>query len=144
MQIHRSLLGTSAGGKLIDYKELPNLLQRLSSKNLLLITRRPPEALNNPNGKVIWISKVDHPNAIHPSRMHALEQTVWESLKGGETDGVILDALEYLMVEHGTEPVLKLVGKLRDMAVYNDKEFYVTVSNGLDDRFLALLKRIVE
>ena len=144
MQIHRSLSGTSAGGKLIDYKDRPNLLQRLSSKNLLLITRRPPEALNNPNGKVIWISRVDHPNAIHPSRMHALEQTVWESLKGGETDGIILDALEYLMVEHGTEPVLKLVGKLRDMAVYNDKEFYVTVSNGLDDRFLALLKRIVE
>jgi len=132
-----------SGARIIDYRALPKLLDRFSGKKVLLITRRPPNHLNDVNGEVIWISKVEHPQAVHPSRMHAIEQITWESLNNG-TDGVILDALEYLMVEHGIEKTLKFVGKLRDMAMYKNKEFYVTISDGLDEKVLALLRRIVE
>lgn len=127
----------------IDYKALPKLLNRFSGKNVLLITRRHPDHIKDVNGEIIWISKTNHPKAVHPSRLHAIEQITWESLNNG-VDGVILDALEYLMVEHGIEKTLKFVGKLRDMTMYKNRNFYVTISDGLDEKVLALLRRIVE
>jgi|GEM_PF-1572703 len=143
----RPLLRTSPAApsesRIIDYRSLPKLLNKLSDREVLLITRRTPDNVGEINGRVIWVSKVEHPNAIHPSRIHAIEQITWDSLDNG-VDTIIFDALEYMMIEHGIEKTLKFVGKLRDMAVYKNKEFYVTVSDGIDDKVLALLKRIVE
>ncbi len=139
----RTFSKASTEKRVVDYRALPKLLRRFSGREVLLITRRHPDYIKDVKGEVIWISKADHPKAVPPSRMHAIEQITWESLNNG-VEGVIFDALEYLMVEHGVETTLKFVGKLRDMAMYKDKEFYVTISEGLDEKALALLKRIVE
>nr|WP_232461996.1 DUF835 domain-containing protein [Thermococcus siculi] len=108
-----------------------------------MITRRAPSELNGHNVNHIWVTKVPHPNAVPPTRLHVIEQMVWEQIQRENTD-VILDAIEYLMIENGVEPTLRFVGKLRDMTVMSDLDFYVTVSDGLDRRIINILRRIVE
>lgn len=91
----------------------------------------------------MWVTKVPHPEAVPPTKLHVIEQIIWNQLNKTASD-VILDAFEYLMIENGVEPTLRFVGKMRDMTLMRDSEFYVTVSNGLDERVLNILRRIVE
>ncbi len=97
-----------------------------------------------PNVRKVWVTKVPHPEAVPPTKLHVIEQIIWNQLNKTASD-VILDAFEYLMIENGgVEPTLRFVGKMRDMTLMRDSEFYVTVSNGLDERVLNILRRIVE
>ncbi|WP_367884487.1 DUF835 domain-containing protein [Thermococcus sp. JCM 11816] len=92
----------------------------------------------------IWVSKAEHPKAVKPTDLHILESIIWRELQNG-TKSVILDALEYLMIENGVERALRFVGKLRDMAILTGATFYVTVSEGgIDEKTRAMLRRIVE
>ncbi|NJE85716.1 DUF835 domain-containing protein [Thermococcus sp. CX2] len=131
------------GPRIINYRYLNEVLKRDPDRIKILITRKPPFDIMGNNIYQIWLTKVPHSNAVHPSRLHVIEQMVWEHLQNGKVD-VILDAVEYLMIEHGVEPTLRFVSKLRDMALLMDSNFYVTVSDGLDNKVLILLKRIVE
>ena len=131
------------GSRVVDYRHLERLLQESNHRKKLVITRRAPSELNGHNVDYIWVTKVPHPNAVPPSRLHVIEQIVWEQLQKENTD-VILDAIEYLIIENGVEPTLRFVGKLRDMVLMNDRDFYVTVSDGLDGRIINMLRRIVE
>ncbi|WP_257719862.1 DUF835 domain-containing protein [Thermococcus cleftensis] len=134
---------TYEGSRVVDYRRLNELLQRNKRRRKLLITRKPPVELDKHNVHPIWVTKIPHPNAVSPSRLHAIEQMVWEQLQQGEAD-VILDAIEYLMIENGVEPTLRFVSKLRDMALLANSDFYVTISDGIDDRVRNILRRIVE
>ncbi|AMQ17674.1 DUF835 domain-containing protein [Thermococcus peptonophilus] len=127
---------------IIDYRELDRLLTQDSYKKLL-ITRRPIVNSTPSDVVLIWVSKAGHPRAIKPTDLHILESIVWKELQNG-TKSVILDALEYLIIENGLESALRFVGKLRDIAILNGAKFYVTVSEGIDEKTRAMLRRIVE
>jgi len=127
----------------VDYRALPKLLQGLSNGQVLLITRQRPEEVKHSHVNVIWVTKVSHPRAVHPTHLHMIEQTVWDQLQK-EGSHVIIDAIEYLMIENGVEKTLRFIGKLRDMALLQNSRFYVTVSEGVDEKTVALLRRIVE
>jgi hypothetical protein len=129
--------------RILDYRRLNDILVRNPKRGKILITRRAPFEVSAPNVYQIWITKVSHPNAVHPSRLHVIEQIVWDRLQNEKSD-VVLDAVEYLMIENGVEPTLRFVSKIRDMAVMKNSNFYVTVSDGLDNRLLNVLRRIVE
>ena len=131
------------GSRVIDYRRLKSILRKDSRYKKLVITRRSPSEFEGHNINYIWITKVSHPNAVSPSRLHVIEQMVWEQLQMENTD-VILDAVEYLIIENGVESTLRFVGKLRDMALMKGRNFYVTVSDGLDSRILNMLRRIIE
>lgn len=133
---------TSNQGPVVDYRELDRLLAQGGYKKLL-ITRQP--IINSAPSDVvpIWVSKAEHPKAVKPTDLHILESIIWRELQNG-TKSVILDALEYLMIENGVERALRFVGKLRDMAILTGATFYVTVSEGIDEKTRAMLRRIVE
>ncbi|ASJ09548.1 hypothetical protein A3L11_10015 [Thermococcus siculi] len=131
------------GSRVVDYRRLEDILRKNRHRKKIVITRRAPSELNGHNVNHIWVTKVPHPNAVPPTRLHVIEQMVWEQIQRENTD-VILDAIEYLMIENGVEPTLRFVGKLRDMTVMSDLDFYVTVSDGLDRRIINILRRIVE
>ncbi len=131
------------GSRIVNYRDLKDILFRDVSREKILITRRAPFEVNAPNVYQIWVTKVSHPNAVLPTRLHVIEQIVWDRLQERGSD-VVLDALEYLMIENGVEPTLRFVGRLRDMTVMNRSNFYVTVSDGIDDKVLNILRRIVE
>ncbi|NJE04944.1 DUF835 domain-containing protein [Thermococcus sp. M36] len=129
--------------RVIDYRRLGELLQANGDRKKLLITRKPPCEIRAENIQQIWLTKISHPQGVPPSRLHAIEQRVWEQLREGEAD-VILDAVEYLILENGVESTLRFVSKIRDMAVINGCEFYVTVGEGLEPIVVNILKKIVD
>ncbi|WP_258083972.1 DUF835 domain-containing protein [Thermococcus thermotolerans] len=131
------------GSRVIDYRRLDDVLAKNPQRGKILITRRPPFEVKAPNVYQVWITKVSHPKAVHPSRLHVIEQIVWDRL-GNKKSDVVLDAVEYLMIENGVEPTLRFVSKIRDMAVMRNSDFYVTVSDGIDTKVLNILRRIVE
>jgi len=128
--------------RILDYRDLPAILRRLKGEKVL-ITRKMPGEVSYPDVIHIWVTRVRHPDAVEPTNLHIIEQRVWNSLSKG-TRNVILDAFEYLLLENGLERTLRFVGKLRDMALISNADFYVTVSEGIDNRVLTMLKRIVE
>ncbi|WP_240910574.1 DUF835 domain-containing protein [Thermococcus sp. GR6] len=132
-----------SGSRIMDYRRLNDILMKDVDRKKILITRRPPFEIHGHNVHPIWLAKVSHPSAVHPSRLHVIEQAVWEHLQQEEAD-VVLDAVEYLIIENGVEPTLRFVSKLRDIALLMNSDFYVTVGGGLDDRVFNILKRIVE
>ncbi len=129
--------------QVIDYKDVERILNRDSNRYKILITRKHPRLIKSQNVYSIWISKLEHPQAVHPSQLYKIEHLALEQAQKGESD-IILDALEYLMIEHGVIPVLRFVGKLRDMAILTNSNFYVSVSDGIDEKTKALVRRIVE
>ncbi|WP_461866352.1 DUF835 domain-containing protein [Thermococcus sp.] len=129
--------------QVIDYKDVEKILNKDAYRAKILITRTHPKRIKNQNVYPIWISKLEHPQAVHPSQLYLIENLILEHAKQQHSD-IILDALEYLMIEHGVTPILKFVGKLRDIAILTNSNFYVSVSDGLDEQTKALVKRIVE
>jgi len=128
--------------RVLDYRALSALLNELKGEKIL-ITRKMPGEIKDSNLVHIWITRVKHPQAVEPTHLHVIEQRVWDSLSMG-SKSLILDAFEYLLLENGLERTLRFVGKLRDMAVLSNADFYVTVSEGLEERIIAMLRRIVE
>ena len=128
--------------RVLDYRVLPQMLMELPGSKVL-ITRKMPGHFRDSGVVHIWVTRISHPNAVDPTNLHVVEQRVWDSISMG-AKSVILDAFEYLLLENGLERTLRFVGKLRDMALLSNSDFYVTVSDGLDERVLAMLKRIVE
>jgi len=127
--------------QVVHYSRVPEILKRFPNRKKVLISRNPPNKQDD--SFWIWVSKVDHPNAVSPSELYVIEQKVWEIIEK-ESPIIVLDAFEYLMIEQGLEASLKFTGKLRDMALLNNSGFIVSISEGLDKRVIALLKRIVE
>lgn len=125
----------------IPYSELDNFIKTYNSRKKLVITRKP--LTDTKDAEYIWVSKVKHPDAIHPSDLHIIEQRVLETLNKGPVV-VVLDAFEYIMMEQGLNTALKFACKLRDMAILNNSNFVVTVGEGLEEKELALLKRVIE
>lgn len=111
------------------------------NRNVVWITRKPP---NGDSGEKIhiWISKVEHPAAVHPSRLYVIEESLRKNLQPNSV--IVFDAFEYIKVEQGTEAALRFVGKLRDIALLKSSRFVVSASDALDRRERALLQRIVE
>jgi hypothetical protein len=127
---------------IVNYHELDTLLNDGDYRKIL-ITRKPPSDGHSNDIVFVWVSKAPHPKAVEPTSLHIIEALTWKELQNG-AKSVILDALEYLMVENGLEKTLKFVGKLRDIAILNGAKFYVTISEGIDEKTRTMLQRIIE
>lgn len=87
----------------------------------IVLSRDPPEVFRSKLGlklvPVVWISKVNHEDAVDPRRLPYLLDRMLNFLQSTETDKVIyIDCLEYLMLENGNEAIPKFVTKLKDLA----------------------------
>ncbi|AIF69379.1 hypothetical protein PAP_04840 [Palaeococcus pacificus DY20341] len=128
--------------KVIHYSELSEILSIFSEEEKIMITREPPK--EETNTIYFWLSKVEHPNAISPTKLYILEEAVRAALKDNKGKVIIFDAFEYIKVENGTTAALRFVGKLRDMALLSNSKFVISVSDALDEREKAFLKRIID
>ncbi len=139
--LNSELMGNTSLFQVVHYSKVSEILRRFSNRKKVLITRNPSDCRDRFT-LCIWVSKIEHPDAVSPSDLHIIEQKILELIN--ESPIIVLDAFEYLMMEQGLETALKFAGKLRDIALLNNSGFIVTISEGLDDRTVALLKRIVE
>ena len=121
---------------------LPTLLQLLRGRRLLAITRhpRPYEEHGIP---YVWVSNVPAENAVRPTQLAPLLHRVLSSVD--ETTFIIVDGLEYLVLNNGFEPVMKFLMNLKDNLLTRNAGMVVIVDpKTLDERQMNMLMREFE
>lgn len=113
----------------------------------LVVSRTPrhvlKEKLKLEQTPMLWLTKIDGKDNIHPLRLEFLLQTLVDFMKSGNTPKVILlDGIEYLMIENGFEPVFKFLAALNDYALLNNTIILVPLDeSAVEKRHVNLLKR---
>ncbi|WP_055282326.1 DUF835 domain-containing protein [Thermococcus sp. EP1] len=118
----------------------------LQGRKAIIITRRKPEDLKSKLGvevPILWLAKVEGPGVIYPRNLERLAHELisfMRSEKGPKS--IIIDGLEYLMVENDFESVFKFLTSLKDYAILTDTVIIVPVKKeALEKRKYALLLR---
>ncbi|AEC51018.1 hypothetical protein PNA2_0100 [Pyrococcus sp. NA2] len=89
-----------------------------------------------------WITKVkeEKSNTIEPTNLPKILDLAIRYMKKGGV--VVIDCLEYLIIENGFEAVLRFLAQLRDHAILNNSTVIIVGNlEGLSKREVALLKR---
>lgn len=116
----------------------------------IAITRDPPEVFRKRLGlrlvPVIWVSKVKHPDAVAPTRLPYLLETLRAFLESTELDKVILiNCVEYLILENGPESVLKFIASLRDLATLHRGILLISLDwEALDEKMFSMFTSELE
>nr|WP_240922803.1 DUF835 domain-containing protein [Thermococcus sp. Bubb.Bath] len=111
----------------------------------LAVTRDSPAMFREKLGltvtPVIWVSKVPNEDAVEPTRLPYFLEKLKAFLQSADIDKVILlDCVEYLMIENGNQAVFKFLTNLKDLALLNREILLVPVDkNALDEKTLGLL-----
>lgn len=112
----------------------------------MAITRTPPQTFRETLGlkrvPVLWLSKVENDEAVHPTRLPYIQHLVENFLKESDLDKVVLlDGIEYLMLENDRTAVLKFITNLRDMVQLHRGLLLVPYDRGsLDPKDVAFLE----
>ncbi|WP_297073974.1 DUF835 domain-containing protein [Thermococcus sp.] len=111
----------------------------------IAVTRDPPDVFKSKLGlrivPVLWVSKVRHDEAVDPTRLPYLLENLKAFLESTNLDKVILiDCVEYLLLENKPESVLKFIASLRDLATLNRGILLVSVEKeALDEKLFNML-----
>ncbi len=122
-------------------------LNLLKCRAGVIISRVPPDILrkrlNLEKTPILWLTKVEGGKTVHPHRLEFLLHTLVDFMKRDSTSKIILlDGLEYLVLENGFTPVFKFLTALKDHAVMNNTIIVVPIKMGaFDEKELSLLKR---
>lgn len=127
-----------------SYKLFSSYISR-GSKGLL-ITRVFPARIKKQyklgNTIVLWLSRTQASKAINPTNLGALLDEVTEFIKKNSNTLVLLDGLEYLIIENDFERVLKFINGLEDEIAVNNSRLLVSLNpNVLDPEKKALLEK---
>lgn len=116
----------------------------------LIISRHPPEtirlALNLEKTPVLWLSTAPGERTISPTRLEYLLHTIVEFIRKSSAQKLILlEGLEYLILENGFVPVFKFMTTLKDYAIIHNAIVIVPIDEkSLENRQIRLLKREFE
>ncbi len=117
------------------------------NKNGLIITRAHPEEIqelyNLKNTKIYWLTKsnTDLPS-FEPSQIEKIRWIIKDFVSENKDSVVLLDGLEYLILQNNFENVLKFVELLKDDIALNDGVLLLPIDPAtLDERQTALLER---
>lgn len=122
-------------------------LNLLKGRAGAIISRIPPEVLrkrlNLEKTPILWLTKVEGENTVHPHRLEFLLHTLVDFMRRNNKPKVILlDGLEYLVLENGFIPVFRFLASLKDYAVMNNTVIVVPIRmDTFDKKELSLLKR---
>lgn len=138
-------------GKIVPPTKLGELVSSVVKVSpVLLVGREPPEVVvskfKDYSQRItpIWITPVETrtPNAINPRDLYKLEAVILRDVSRRRSH-VVLDGVEYLIIENGLVPTLKFIGKVRDITSLHGSDLYVVASEALDRRELALMRRVL-
>lgn len=90
----------------------------------------------------LWLSKVETPDSIHPRRLEFLiEELIRFMKRTNDEKFILLDGLEYLILENGFNAVFKFLTSLKDYAkLYNTMILVPIKKNALDKKQYHLLR----
>ncbi len=121
-----------------------NLFKKyISITDCLCITRRDPEKIRRMYGKnfsIIWLTNVKAKGTMDPTDLERLMQSIEKFLDEGKV--LIIDAIEYLIVQNNYKTILKFIQSLNSTIVMKKSMMVIPVNpSALDTRELALLER---
>jgi len=129
-----------SGGYLFNASSsLPALLKSMSGWKLIAVARRV-EKFKGIGIPTLWITKIEGENRIEPTRLAPLLQYLVE--RTDENTAVIIEGLEYLILENGFESVFKFLTTLKDNLTSKGAVLVLIVDpNTLEGRELKILER---
>jgi len=122
----------------------------LKDRSGLIISRDPPEIIRETlelkETPILWITKIENKDAVYPTNLAYLMQTLVDFMKSKNLPKVILlDGLEYLILENTFASVFKFLTTLKDYAMLYDSIILVPIeSRTYAERNLHLLLREFE
>ncbi|MCD6559039.1 MAG: DUF835 domain-containing protein [Palaeococcus sp.] len=122
-------------------------LKFLSGRAGLIISRVPPKVIQRElklkKTPVIWITKMEGENTIHPSRLPYLLEMLIGFMRREDTAKVILfEGLEYMIMENGFESMFKFLTTLKDYALLHKSTVIIPIEKEiLTQKEFTLLKR---
>lgn len=79
------------------------------------------QTLQSRKQPVLWISKAGGENTVFPTRLEFLLQTIVDFMRSPDAPKMILlDGVEYLILENGFVPIFKFLTALRDYAIIHN------------------------
>jgi len=107
-------------------------LEFLKERPGLIISRKPASIIKEKFGlketPVLWLSKVEEKNTIHPTRLNYLMHILIEFMRKENIPKIILlEGIEYLILENGFDAVFKFLTKLKDYAIMNNAIILVPI-----------------
>ncbi|ASJ03379.1 hypothetical protein A3L09_08965 [Thermococcus profundus] len=128
-----------SGAYILPNGSVEKALKLASGKKVIALTRNP-EPFKKLGIPYLWLSKVEGENAIDPLRLPAI---LHHLIQNADRDTVmIIDGLEYLILENGFDPVVRFLTTLKDNILLKGATLIVVVDpKTLDPSQLALLKR---
>jgi len=128
-----------------SFKTLKELA--LQGKKGLCITREHPDAIKEQyelgNTDIYWLTRnrVDIPS-LDPSQIEKLRWIIKDFVSENKNSVVLIDGLEYLIIQNNFNSVLKFVELLKDDIALNDAILILPIDpNTMEPRELALLER---
>jgi len=129
-------------------RNLPEIVRNLMVGRAALIVSREPidsirERFQAQQTPVLWLTKVNGKNTVHPHRLEFLTQTLVDFMRRDERDKlIILEGIEYLILELGFQKVFKFMTTIKDYAVVNNTIVVVPLDERtLDKKELTILGR---
>jgi hypothetical protein len=112
----------------------------------LYITRRHPDHIERRRGrdgmKVIWLSTTLGRDYVDPHNLGSLTNMISTFIEKMGRAAILLDGLEYLMINNDFPRVLKFIEYVNEIVMQKKALFIISIdSRAFDPRELALLER---
>ena len=112
----------------------------------LLVTRQHPNHLRKAHLGVdirsIWLSTTLGNDYIDPHNLNALTNAILQHLEGGGKATILLDGLEYLMINNDYARILKFMEYLHEIVMQRKSVLLVSVDDrAFDPKEMAFLER---
>ena len=126
-----------------------NKLIENDGSNGMVIARTFPKKIeeteNLENIPVWWLSREESPESIDPLSLSKIIHLIKEFIQKRETAVVLLDGLEYLIMQNGFETTLRFIQALNDLIILNKATLIVPVDpSSLSVKQLSLLEKEME
>lgn len=126
------------------YEHFWNMMER--GCRGLLITRQHPDHVEKKYGpnelKVLWLSTTLGKTYVDPHNLGSLTNIINRFVENGSKTVIMLDGIEYLLVNNDFQRLLKFIEYLNELVM--DKKSMLLISidpRALDEKELALLER---
>lgn len=123
----------------------------LESRNMngMVITRTFPEKIQKSERfeklPIWWLSREENPQSVDPLSLAKIAHVIKEFVQHKEKAVVLLDGLEYLILQNGFETALRFIQALNDLITLNKATLIVPVNpSSLSVKELSLLEKEME
>ncbi len=119
---------------------IEKLLKRLGGGAKVLAVTRNPDPLRNTGVPYIWMTKLNVKEGVLPTRLAPLLQYIVDRADGNTV--VLVDCVEYLIIENGFKAVFKFLTTLKDYLSTKGATLILIVNRKtMDKRELTLLEK---